>query len=266
MKHQRVRELLAGAGLCAFLASCTSEQATIDVREKEREAQSATSERTLDGDHPGQTAVVLRWLKPADTTRAKELRIVVENTTDEPQDVELLLSGTPPSRQEVIEQKWTDIVLGAKETRTLSLPIGSIPVQSTVHSAGLRVVASFTEAASAGTAARNLAFSESRTLTSASDFKSVHVRTPDEQSRVHTLAANVDALLQSSGEVRQRNQKSGAFALANAIDARTGLRHGVMIVRDVSPAEVEGTENAMHYPDTDAVPRDAGAKESREEL
>lgn len=264
MKHVRVRSFLAGASVCALLAGCTSEQIAGDVGERETEA-AASVEKTLDDEHPGQTAVVLRWQKLPDAGRAKELRIVVENTTKEPQDVKLLLTGTPPSRQEVIEQEWTDIVLGAEEARTLSLPISNLPVQSTVHSAGLRVVASFTGVGSAS-ATRRLAFSEPRTLTSAKDFKTVSVRTLSEQSRVHTLAANADQLLQSAGEVRVRNKKNGAFELANAVDARTGIQYGVLIERDVNPAEVEGTENDMHFPESETVSGDAGVDALGEEL
>jgi hypothetical protein len=72
MKHERVKKVLASAGVCALLASCASEQAAVDVRETQ--AQLLAPARTLDGDSPGQTAVVLRWLKVADATRAKGSR------------------------------------------------------------------------------------------------------------------------------------------------------------------------------------------------
>jgi hypothetical protein len=212
----------------------------------------------LDGENAGATAITLRWVQPKNAANVSELRVIVQNTTDVAQRVQLVLSGTPPSRQEVIEQPWLEFVLGGRQSRVQRLPLSDMPVQSSVHPSGLRVVAQFSPTLDEPGAPPAIAFTEPRLLTFDGSFRTAHLRTTEEHSRLQTEAPNLESLLEAPFEVRMRNSQTGAFVLASGMDP-DGQPSGVMIVRDVDPELVKDSDIHPHFPDTEVLLGDAGA-------
>jgi hypothetical protein len=200
------------------------------------------------GDGPTSTAVTVGWHNLGNSASGTKFPVRVTNTSSEVQMVELVLAGTTPSNQETIDQKLIDLVLAPKETRVVPVKIDELPVQSTVHPSGLRVVARYGLSSAALVSSTLMAFTEPLLITHDSTFKSATARKLGEQARVDALTPNRSTRLIDEGEVLMRNAKSGALARASEGNAR--VRHAPMMFHSQRPLNVDH-ENATHFPDTE---------------
>ena len=228
MTHRLLGGLLGSVSLGVLCVGCFSEPDGGQRRAEQALAVDPASETNgsaqdqddpvLDGENAGSTAVTLRWVQPENAANVAELRVLVQNTTDQPQAVQLVLTGTPPSRQEIIEQPFGQFVLNGRQTRVQKVSLSDIPVQSSVYPAGLRVVAQFSPAQGSPTLAPSISFTEPRLLAFDPSFKTAQLRTTEEQSRMDSAAPSLELLAAVPYEVRVRNPQTGAFVLADSVD------------------------------------------------
>jgi hypothetical protein len=130
----------------------------------------------------------------------------------------------------------------------VQVKIDELPVQSTVHPSGLRVVARYGSSSAALATSTLMAFTELLLITYDSNFKTATARKLEEQARVDSLAPDRATRLIDEGEVLMRSAKNGA--LARTSEGNSRVRHAPMMFHSRRPLNVDH-ENAVHFPDTE---------------
>lgn len=243
---------ILGCTSAGELSGQESKQQTAELEEPEPASDAVCQER------PSRTAVNVQWGGPIGPGAMKQVPVLLTNNSAVAQAVTLVLSGTSPNAQQVVEQKWFELVLAAGQKQTVQLPFDRAPVQSTVRPSGLRVVAQFAESGAAPSSGKRTVFTEPLLVTFKGDFKAATARSLGDQKKADAATPDLDAILQSAFEVRLRSEKSGAMVAVAAPGLASDAWAGAMGVRDVSAEEAEADRGGPHAPDTEIPVGDGG--------
>jgi hypothetical protein len=203
------------------------------------------AEASVQSDGPTTSAVTVAWQDMGASKVGTQFVVQLTNTSPAIHSVELHLSSFTPSN-EVIEQKFMEVVLDPRESRAVPINIDDVPVQSTVHPSALRVRALYKEQG-ATTELPFTAFTDPLMITFDGQFKVATARSVGEQIRVNSNVSDLTNHLLEQGEVLVRNPQNATFSRAEAdnSDARQGPT--LIVSQPQSPPDFK---TATHFPET----------------